>query len=121
MAGTAAPHLHSGATQLLLAHALEDLHAAGATGYNSCGADIEPVAHTKLLWWGRLVVQYSVQAYDYYSWRKLAGGFVRYLLRRRQLRRRGAPADVARSAEGRAPGGATAAAPLPGGQPDQAR
>lgn len=95
MAGTLPAYLNSGATQLLLGHALQDLQAAGATGHNSCGADIEPVAHTKLLWGGRVVPQYSIQAYDLLALRRLAGGFVRYVRHRRELRRRAAQPEVA--------------------------
>lgn len=119
MAGTTPAYLHSGATQMLLGYALQDLQAAGATGHNSCGADIEPVAHTKLLWGGRVVPQYTIQAYDLHALRKLAGGFVRYVRHRRALLRRppqpeGGAEDAASPRGGaRAPDGAPAAAQQP--------
>lgn len=113
MAGTVPAHLHSGATQQLLAHALDDLHAAGATGYNSCGADIEPVAYTKLLWGGRIVPQYCIQGYDLLALRRLAGGFVRFVRHRRELARRRAPGSAPAPAPASAAGDAAAPAQAP--------
>jgi hypothetical protein len=103
MAGTRDEHLKSGATQLLLAHALEDLHRAGATGYDSCGADLEGVACAKLVWGGRLVTQYSVQAYDWPSTRRLLGASLRFLRHRaavRQARRAAPPTPAGQPAAG---------------------
>jgi hypothetical protein len=94
MAGTRDAWLRSGATQLLLAHALEDTRLAGATGYNSCGADVESVAQTKLLWGGTLAPQYAIQAYDWLSMRRFLGGWLRFERGRRALRQaRRAPAS----------------------------
>jgi hypothetical protein len=87
MAGTRDEWLKSGATQLLLAHVLDDLHRAGASGYNSCGADLEPVARTKLLWGGTLAAQYAIQGYDWRSSRQLLGGWLRFVRGRSALRR----------------------------------
>lgn len=116
MAGTRDPFLKSGATQLLLAHVLDDLHRAGAAGYNSCGADVESVAHTKLLWGGRIVPQYAIQGYDWVSMRRLLGGWLRFVRARRAvLRARAAPTGAAvpeagAPAAGRAPPPAAAPA-----------
>jgi len=107
MAGTKDEHLKSGATQLLLSHALSDLHQAGATGYNSCGADVEAVAQTKLLWGGTLATQYNIQAYDWRSHKWLLGGWLRFMKHRAAVRRRrrAAPATPAEApAAGSPPG-----------------
>lgn len=87
MAGTRDEQLRSGATQQLLAFALEDLHRAGATAYDSCGADLEGVACAKLAWGGRLVPQYSVQGWDWLPARRLLGAGLRFLRQRAAVRR----------------------------------
>jgi hypothetical protein len=87
MAGTRDPFLRSGATQLLLAHVLQELYAAGAPGYNSCGADVESVAYTKLMWGGALVPQFTIQGYDVHSLRRFAGGWLRFMRHRAATRR----------------------------------
>lgn len=87
MAGTVDRHVPSGATQLLMSYMLEDLQQAGASGYNSCGADIESVALAKSVWGGRLVTQYSIQAYDFRPMKHLLGNMVRFLWRRAAVRR----------------------------------
>lgn len=63
LGGTSMHHLQSGATQLVQAYVLEDLEAAGATGYDLAGANIPSVAAAKLSWGGRLVPFYRVEAY----------------------------------------------------------
>lgn len=93
LAGTRNAFLSCGATQLLLWHVLDDLARAGACGYNSCGADIEPVAQAKAAWGGRLVPQYSLIAYDFRSNKHLLGEMFRFIRRRRRVRREKAPGE----------------------------
>jgi hypothetical protein len=62
LAGTELAHLHSGATQLLTAFALEDLVQAGATGFDYAGANIPRVAHAKADWGGELTSFYAVRS-----------------------------------------------------------
>lgn len=116
MAGTRDAFLKSGATQLLLSHVLDDLHRAGAVGYNSCGADVESVAHTKLLWGGRIVPQYAIQGYDWVSMRRLLGGWLRFVRARKAIRlARAAPAVAEPAvADPAAPEPGRPAAPAPG-------
>ncbi len=70
--GTKTEHLQSGATQLLQGYVLEDLQAAGATGYDFVGANIPSVAAAKATWGGHLVPFYSVEAYTLRSLAKWA-------------------------------------------------
>ena len=91
IAGTTDKYLNSGATQQLLAFVLEDLATAGASGYDFCGADMQSLACFKLLWGGRLVTQYSIQAYEFRPMKHLLGNMVRYLKRRRAVRKGLAP------------------------------
>lgn len=86
LAGTVDKHLHSGATQLLMTYMLDDLHQAGAVGYNSCGDDVEAVSYAKTMWGGRLMTQYSIQAFDLASWKHLLGKMRRHLKRRAAVR-----------------------------------
>ena len=87
LAGTTGNYLQSGITQLLKAYMLDDLQQAGASGYNSCGADLESVACAKAMWGGRLMTQFSLQAYDLRPMKHLAGNMLRYLKRQRAVRR----------------------------------
>jgi hypothetical protein len=115
LAGTMDKHLHGGATQLLMAFMFDDLQQAGAAGYNSCGADVEPVAYAKSMWGGRLMTQFSVLAYDYRPMKNLLGNARRYLRRQREVRRAQAAArrNGADAKEQARPGqnGETAGAP----------
>ncbi|MBN2476313.1 MAG: GNAT family N-acetyltransferase [Pirellulales bacterium] len=88
MAGTADGHLRDGATQLLISYMLDDLQRAGAAGYNSCGASQETVAQAKTMWGGRLMTQYCVQGYGLRSARHFLGDVLRYMRRRKSVRRR---------------------------------
>jgi hypothetical protein len=87
MAGTADRYLNSGTTQQLIAFAMEDLAQAGASAYDFCGADLPDFTYYKLLWGGRLATQYSIQAYDYRSMRRLLGNLLRYRQRQRAVRK----------------------------------
>lgn len=87
LAGTVDKHLHSGATQLLMTYMLDDLYQAGAVGYNSCGDDVESVSYAKTMWGGRLMTQYSIQAFDLASLKNLLGKMRRYVKRRATVRR----------------------------------
>lgn len=69
MVGTRTKHLPSGATQLLIQHVLDDLQAAGASGFDFEGANIPSVAASKMNWGGQLVPWYIV---DTYTMRSLA-------------------------------------------------
>jgi hypothetical protein len=62
VAGTCGAHLTSGATQLLIAHVIEDLGRAGATGFDFAGANIANVAASKMVWGGLLVPYYTVES-----------------------------------------------------------
>jgi len=62
VAGTKRKFLNSGATQGLIAFALDDLASAGATGFDFAGANIPNVAAAKATWGGRLVPFYIVSA-----------------------------------------------------------
>ena len=62
VAGTCLAHRTSGATQLLIAHVIEDLGRAGATGFDFAGANIANVAASKMVWGGPLVPYYTVQS-----------------------------------------------------------
>ncbi len=64
VAGTSKDYLQSGATQLLISYALEDLQAAGATGFDFAGASIPNIAAAKMTWGGRLLPHYTVEAYN---------------------------------------------------------
>ncbi len=100
LAGTVAAHLHSGATQQLISFMLEDLQQAGASGYNSCGANLESIAVAKTVWGGRLVTQFSIQAYDYAAMKRCLGNMVRFTKRRAAVRKaKAAPVQVTNSAE----------------------
>lgn len=87
LAGTVDKHLRSGATQLLMTYLLDDLHQAGALGYNSCGDDLESVCYAKTMWGGRLMTQYSIQAFDLAAWKTLLGTMQRHLKRRAAVRK----------------------------------
>ena len=87
LAGTCAKYLRSGATQLLISHMMADLQQVGALGYNSCGADLEPVAYAKTTWGGRLMPQYSIQGYAFRPMRHLLGNMVRFWKKRSTLLR----------------------------------
>lgn len=56
--------LRMGAAQLLYRYVLEDLHAAGATGVDWCGANIPGVASVKARWGGDLLPYYTITPYD---------------------------------------------------------
>lgn len=60
VAGTRTAYLHSGATQLLIHHALEDLARVGATGFDFAGANLPTVSAAKADWGGRLIPYYVV-------------------------------------------------------------
>lgn len=64
MAGTKATRLNDGASNLLYRFCLEDLAAAGASGVDFVGANIEKVAMFKSQWAGRLLPTYSVRTYS---------------------------------------------------------
>jgi hypothetical protein len=62
VAGTESNHLNSGATQLTIACALEDLHASGATGFDFAGADRRNIATAKSTWGGVLTRYHTLEA-----------------------------------------------------------
>jgi GNAT acetyltransferase-like protein len=98
--GTAAQHIRSGATQLLIWSVLEDLHSAGARGFDFGGANIRNVAAAKMIWGGQLVPFYSLQAeYNLRTLAKWLYGWVRY--HRTGTGPRGGPVPV----DMRSPGG----------------
>ena len=61
LAGTSDPQLSSGATQLLIKFALEDLGSVGATAFDFAGANLPSVAKAKSHWGGDLVPAYAIQ------------------------------------------------------------
>ena len=87
IAGTTDKYLHSGATQQLIAHSIEDAERSGATSYNFCGADMESLSQFKLRWGCRLATQYSLFAYEFRPMKHLLGNMVRYLKRQRAVRK----------------------------------
>jgi hypothetical protein len=64
MAGTKTSPLTDGASCLLNRFFLTDLAAAGASGVDSVGANIEKVAMFKAQWGGRLLPTYSVRTHS---------------------------------------------------------
>ncbi len=61
LAGTDPSHLTSGATQHLVAFALDDLQMAGAAGFDFAGANVERVASAKMEFGARLVPFYQIE------------------------------------------------------------
>lgn len=80
VAGTKREFLNSGATQALIAFALEDLASAGAAGFDFAGANIANVAAAKATWGGPLVPFYTVSAPS-------IRGMIKYALDIRKYRR----------------------------------
>lgn len=64
VAGTDSAHLQSGVTQHLIAHVLDDLQNAGASGFDFAGANIAPVAAAKACWGGTLTAYHIVESTD---------------------------------------------------------
>lgn len=64
LAGTGPAGATSGAGHLLWPFVFSDLEAAGATGIDLCGANIEPIADFKSRWGARLVPTYTVRTYS---------------------------------------------------------
>jgi hypothetical protein len=64
IAGTSRSRLTDGASCLLFRHSLDDLQAAGASGIDFGGANIQGVALFKSQWGARLVPTYSVRTYS---------------------------------------------------------
>jgi len=60
VSGTKRDHLQDGCAQLLMSFGLEDLHSAGACGFDWAGANIPSVAAAKSAWGGKLVPFYSI-------------------------------------------------------------
>lgn len=80
IAGTHRDQLRSGATQLTIWAALEDLQEAGAAGFDFAGADIPGVAASKMTWGGRLEPYYRIEAYTLRTlvmWLWEAAGFLK--------------------------------------------
>lgn len=63
VAGTAAAHLQSGATQLLIQHVLADLARTGAPAFDFAGANLPGVAAAKATWGAHLVPCYTLEPY----------------------------------------------------------
>lgn len=60
VSGTFQSHLNSGATQLAIAHSLEELHQSGVTSFDFEGANIDSVASSKMEWGAELVPFYTL-------------------------------------------------------------
>jgi hypothetical protein len=60
IAATATEHLKSGATQVLIQFALQDLQASGATAFDFAGAGLPGVSAAKACWGGRLIAYGSL-------------------------------------------------------------
>jgi len=63
VAGTTREALRSGANQLLVAHMLADITAAGATSFDYVGANLPGVAAAKADWGASLIPTYTVEPY----------------------------------------------------------
>lgn len=61
VAGTKKKFLSSGATQLLIYHALTDVAQEGAIGFDFAGANLPTVSTAKAEWGGRLMPYYAVR------------------------------------------------------------
>lgn len=86
--GTTHKHMPTGATQLLLAHALEELQQDGASGFNFCCANIQSVSPSKANWGGQLLTQFAIEGFDYVPLKRIAGSFVRLWKHRRTVLKR---------------------------------
>jgi len=60
VAGTASEHLQTGATQLLIKMVMDDVHLAGAIGFDFAGANLPTVSQAKANWGGQLVSFFSI-------------------------------------------------------------
>lgn len=85
-AGTKAKYRSQGANQLLLQHVLVDLHHAGASGFNFCGANLKSVAASKASFGCRLMPQYGIEGFDYLPMKRALGRLVRLFRSQRVAR-----------------------------------
>lgn len=81
LVGTRTVYLTSGATQNLLRHVLDDLHAAGALAFDFEGANLRGVAASKATWGGTLVPFYVVEAPGLVGLARHARDWARFKLR----------------------------------------
>jgi hypothetical protein len=77
VSGTKTAQLDDGASQLILRSALEDLEAAGATGVDLCGANVETIAFFKSRWGTRLVPNYGVRTHSLRAGARFVSDWVR--------------------------------------------
>lgn len=92
VAATRYRYRSEGANQLSLAHVLDDLQQAGATGFNFCGANMQSVSAAKARFGGRLVPHYEVETFGYAPLKRAAGRLLR-LLRHQSAARRSQMAE----------------------------
>lgn len=78
VAGTKREFLNSGATQAVIAYALNDLAEVGARSFDFAGANIPNVAAAKVTWGGRLVPFYTISAPSLRGLVKYALDMIRY-------------------------------------------
>jgi hypothetical protein len=78
VAGTASRHLQSGATQLLIRAAIDDVAGAGATALDFGGANIPGVAAAKMTWGARLLPWYQVESFGLRGLARWTRDWLRY-------------------------------------------
>jgi len=78
VAGTKREFLNSGATQAVIAFALEDLASRGAAGFDFAGANISNVAAAKATWGGPLVPYYTLSSPSVRGMMKYALDLLKY-------------------------------------------
>lgn len=78
VAGTKREFLNSGATQAIIAFALEDLASRGAAGFDFAGANIPNVAAAKATWGGHLIPYYTISVPSVRGMAKYAIDMIKY-------------------------------------------